>query len=183
MIRIFDTTFPEIKIVSRDVFLDSRGDFTELFNQSEFPSFFPAGIAQANSSTSSLGVIRGMHWQVPPFQQGKLISCLSGKVFDVVVDIRIKSKNFGKYISFILEENDGQSIWIPEGFAHGFQTLSQQAKFHYLTSANYSKESARCLNPLDSDLDIEWPISPFNLSKADASSPKLIEVKAEDLFN
>jgi dTDP-4-dehydrorhamnose 3,5-epimerase len=183
MIKILDTAFPEIKIVSREVFLDSRGDFSELFNQNEFPNFSPGGFAQANLSSSSMGVVRGMHWQVPPFQQGKLVSCLSGKVFDVAVDIRIKSKNFGKYISFNLEENDGQSIWIPEGFAHGFQVLSEQAKFHYLTSSNFSKGSARCLNPLDPDIGIDWPINHFNLSEADARSPKLIEVKEEDLFN
>ena len=86
MIKILDTAFPEIKIVSREVFIDSRGDFSELFNQNEFPNFFPGGFAQANLSSSSMGVVRGMHWQVPPFQQGKLVSCLSGKVFDVAVD-------------------------------------------------------------------------------------------------
>ena len=168
MIKILDTAFPEIKIVSREAFIDSRGDFSELFNQNEFPNFFPGGFAQANLSSSSMGVVRGMHWQVPPFQQGKLVSCLSGKVFDVAIDIRVKSKNFGKYISFNL---------------HGFQVLSEQAKFHYLTSSNFSKGSARCLNPLDPDIGIDWPINHFNLSKADASSPKLIEVKEEDLFN
>lgn len=183
MVKILDAAFPEIKIVSRNVFFDSRGGFTELFNKSAFPSFFPEGVAQANLSTSSLGVVRGMHWQVPPVPQGKLISCLNGKVYDVIVDIRINSKNFGKHISFILEENDGQSIWIPKGFAHGFQTLSEQATFHYLTSASYSKQSSRCLNPLDTDLAIEWPISQSNLSAADANSPKLIEITREDLFN
>ncbi len=182
MIEIFDSAFPEVKILSRDVHFDSRGDFTELYNQNEFPSFFPHGVAQANLSTSTLGVVRGMHWQVSPFEQGKLVSCISGKIFDVVVDIRVTSKSYGNHIFFNLEENDGKTIWIPKGFAHGFQTLSQEAKFHYLTSSPYSHESARCLNPLDNDLGIDWPVSDLILSPVDASSPRLKEVKREDLF-
>ena len=102
MIEISETDFREVKIIKRKIFPDTRGSFTELFNNEHYSQFFLNGIAQTNVSDSKVGVIRGLHWQSEPFSQGKLISCLAGSVFDVVVDLRKSSTTFGEHINFNL---------------------------------------------------------------------------------
>lgn len=183
MIDILDTDFADVKLIKRPIFLDTRGQFTELFNRTHFSMFLENGVAQTNLSVSNIGVVRGLHWQNAPFSQGKLISCLAGSVFDVVVDLRKSSANFGKHISINLDAITGHSIWIPPGFAHGFQSLESETKFLYFTSSNYSLENSMCINPLDVDLGIKWPIAPSIVSIADSNAPKLSEVSSTDLFD
>ena len=183
MINVFETAFPEVKIIKRKIYPDARGSFSELFNSENYLQFFLNGIAQTNLSESNVGVIRGLHWQTEPFSQGKLISCLAGSVFDVVVDLRKSSSTFGKHINFQLSSNMGEAVWIPPGFAHGFQSLEPNTKFLYFTSTHYSLKSSKCINPLDSQLAINWPISSSTLSNADSNAPKFVDVPPNDLFD
>jgi dTDP-4-dehydrorhamnose 3,5-epimerase len=182
VIDILESRFPEVKIIKRKMFPDTRGSFTELFNSEHYSQFFMNGIAQTNVSDSKVGVIRGLHWQSEPFSQGKLISCLAGSVFDVVVDLRKSSSTFGKHINFNLNSITGEAIWIPPGFAHGFQSLESNTKFIYFTSTHYSLENSLCINPLDSELAINWPLPSPTLSNADLNAPKLMDISRCDLF-
>ncbi len=183
MIDISETDFPEVKIIKRKFFPDTRGSFTELFNSEHYSQFFVNGIAQTNVSDSKVGVIRGLHWQSEPFSQGKLISCLTGSVFDVVVDLRKSSTTFGKHINFNLNSTTGEAIWIPPGFAHGFQSLEPNTKFIYFTSIHYSPDNSFCINPIDSDLAINWPLPSPTLSEADLNAPKFTAISSGDLFD
>jgi dTDP-4-dehydrorhamnose 3,5-epimerase len=182
LFKILGTEFSEVKLIKHELYFDNRGLFTELFNAKSMYEFFGSAVAQTNLSISNLGVIRGMHWQRQPFQQGKLVSCLSGSVFDVVLDIRKSSPNFGKHISFTLNSKEGFSIWIPPGFAHGFQALTPETNFLYFTSSGYSLENSRCINPLDPNLAIAWPTGTSIISGLDSKAPNLQEIPSSDLF-
>lgn len=182
MIEIFESDFPEVKIIKRKIFPDNRGSFTELFNSEHYSQFFANGIAQTNLSESKVGVIRGLHWQSEPLSQGKLISCLAGSVFDVIVDLRKSSATFGRHISFTLNSTTGEAIWIPPGYAHGFQSLEPNTKFIYFTSTHYSLDKSLCINPLDSELAINWPLASHTLSSADFSAPKFVDLSSADVF-
>ena len=183
MIDILESDFPEVKVIKRKIFPDTRGSFTELFSSEHYSQFFANGIAQTNLSDSKVGVIRGLHWQREPFSQGKLISCLAGSVFDVVVDLRKSSKTFGRHISFNLDSMTGEAIWIPPGYAHGFQALEPNTKFIYFTSTYYSVDNSRCINALDSELGINWPLASRTLSNADLNAPKFLDLPCGDLFS
>ena len=182
MLEILETKFSEVKLIKSDLYLDNRGSFTELFNAKSMCTFFNSAVVQTNLSISNLGVIRGMHWQSQPCEQGKLISCLSGSVFDVVLDIRKSSPSFGKHISFNLKSKEGWSIWIPPGFAHGFQALTPEANFLYFTSSSFSLENSRSINPLDPTLAIPWPIRASIISRLDSEAPSLHQIPSNNLF-
>ena len=149
---------PDVILVKPKVFGDSRGFFFENYNRHVFTAH---GIAeefvQDNYSKSSLGVLRGLHYQIEPRAQAKLIRVIRGKVFDVVVDIRKGSKTFGKYVSGILSAESMQSLYIPAGFAHGFCVLEDETEFVYKVSDYYSPEHERGIFWNDRTLAIPWP--------------------------
>ena len=157
--KVIETRLPEVKIIEPQVFTDARGSFHESFNQHKFDQLVEKNVkfVQDNHSVSKRGVLRGLHYQVPPFSQGKLVRVVSGVVFDVAVDIRPDSSTFGKWVGLELTADNNLQLWIPEGFAHGFQVISQSAVFLYKTTNFYSSEHERCIRWDDPDLAIGWP--------------------------
>lgn len=150
----------DVKLIEPNVFEDERGFFYESYNQQKFNEAIGKEISfvQDNHSKSSKGVLRGLHYQEPPFEQGKLVRVASGEVFDVAVDIRSDSPTYGQWVSQILSAENRKQLWIPEGFAHGFLTLSDDAELLYKTTNFYNQASERTIR-FDSNLfNIEWPI-------------------------
>ncbi|MGC9012596.1 dTDP-4-dehydrorhamnose 3,5-epimerase [Thermogladius sp.] len=147
---------PDVVLVELVVFPDSRGFFAELFKGSDFASRgLPAGFAQVNLSYSRRGVVRGLHYQVEPMEQGKLVYVVKGRVYDVAVDVRAGSPWFGRHVGVFLEP--GLALWIPPGFAHGFQAL-EDTLLLYLVTKEYSPPHERCIRWDDPELAIDWPI-------------------------
>ena len=157
--KVTETKLPGVKIIDPQVLSDSRGSFHESFNQHKFDQLVQKDITfvQDNHSVSTRGVLRGLHYQVAPFSQGKLVRVVSGAVFDVAVDIRPDSSTFSKWFGLELTANNNLQLWIPEGFAHGFQVISESAVFLYKTTNFYSPEHERCIRWDDPTLGIEWP--------------------------
>jgi len=168
--KVTDTKIPDVKLIELTVFEDERGFFFESFNQKKFEEAIGRSITfvQDNHSKSIKGVLRGLHYQLPPHAQGKLVRVVQGEVFDVAVDIRKSSPTFGQWIGEILSEENKKQLWIPEGFAHGFLTLSETAEFLYRTTAYYSPTSERSIQWNDPSIQIIWPIPiPPQLSDKD----------------
>ena len=162
-------------------FHDERGWFSEFYKESEFSKLLKgASFKQINRSHSNKkGTLRGLHFQMGPRAQGKLVSCLSGSIFDVAVDIRVGSETYGSWTSFLLEGGDGKLVWIPEGFAHGFQTLSQDTEVLYLTTDEYAPSFERTIAWDDSEIGVEWPLKNPILSDKDSEAGSLNEVCKE----
>ena len=173
------SVFKEIKIIEPKVFNDERGFFFESFNLKRFEKIIGAKIifVQDNHSKSSFGVLRGLHYQLPPFGQGKLLRVISGEIFDVAIDIRKSSPNFGKWIGINISSKNKKQIWIPEGFAHGFFVLSKEAEILYKTTNFYNKDYERTIKWNDEFINIKWPIGNLSpiLSEKDKFAPKLTE--------
>ncbi len=167
-----------LKIESR-VFTDDRGYFMESFKSSDFKK---AGIdlsfSQDNHSFSKRGVIRGLHFQRSPNQQGKLVSVFSGKIFDVAVDLRPDSKTYSKWFGIILSEENGTMLWIPPGFAHGFQAL-QESHVYYKATAEFSQKDDAGIRWDDPTIDVKWPQEKPVVSEKDANLPLLSEVEGK----
>ena len=163
--------------ITPKAFKDERGFFMESWNESDFLKIIEKKITfvQDNHSFSYKGVLRGLHYQIPPYAQGKLVRCIKGEVFDVAVDIRENSDTFGTWVGINLKSNLNNQIWIPEGFAHGFYTLSKTADVLYKTTNYWAKDFERSLNWNDPLLDIDWPILTNDplLSNKDAEAPFL----------
>lgn len=159
------TPIDGLLVLEPKVFHDSRGWFSESFNQTVFNASVgnnpetnqPYQFVQDNHSFSHQGVLRGLHYQLPPFAQGKLVRVVQGKVWDVAVDIRKSSPTFGQWFGLELSAENGKQFWIPPGFAHGFLTLSESAQFLYKTTALYDKASEGAIVWNDEDLNIAWP--------------------------
>jgi dTDP-4-dehydrorhamnose 3,5-epimerase len=153
------TAIPEVIIFEPKVFGDERGFFLESFNQKIFEEAtgLKREFVQDNHSKSSKGVLRGLHYQLPPMAQGKLVRVVQGEVFDVAVDIRKSSPTFGQWVGVHLSAENKRQLWIPEGFAHGFLTLSDTAEFLYKTTNYYSPVDEGSIIWNDSDLAIAWP--------------------------
>ena len=156
--KVINSTIDEVKIFEPMVFNDERGFFFESFNKKFFQESINSKIefVQDNHSRSSKGVLRGLHYQLDPFAQGKLVRVVTGEVFDVAVDIRVNSKNFGKWFGAKLSADNKKQLWIPRGFAHGFLTLSDSAEFLYKTTNFYDKQSERSIIWNDPDINIDW---------------------------
>jgi dTDP-4-dehydrorhamnose 3,5-epimerase len=170
MMNVIDTEIPDVKIIEPKVFGDERGFFFESFNQKVFEAAIGRKVefVQDNHSKSVKGVLRGLHYQLPPMEQGKLVRVVQGEVFDVAVDIRKSSPTFGKWVGVNLSAENKRQLWIPEGFAHAFLTLSETAEFLYKTTNFYSPEHEKTIIWDDFDLSIKWPIDKTpNLSKKD----------------
>lgn len=156
-------------------FADGRGWFAETFNQMRFnEKIAPVTFVQDNQSHSlRAGTVRGMHFQMPPHAQAKLVSCLRGSIFDVAVDIRVGSPTFGKHVSIILSAENGKQLFIPAGFAHGLMTLEPGTEVHYKVSDFYAPECEDGLLWNDPQLGIDWPIKSDDVPL----SPKDLELK------
>ena len=157
--KVTDTKIPDVKIIEPTVFEDERGYFFESFNHKKFEEAIGREVSfvQDNHSKSVKGVLRGLHYQLPPHAQGKLVRVVQGEVFDVAVDIRKSSPTFGQWVAEVLSAGNKKQLWIPEGFAHGFLTLSDTAEFLYKTTDYYAKECERSIRWNDQTLRIEWP--------------------------
>ncbi|MGI2024335.1 dTDP-4-dehydrorhamnose 3,5-epimerase [Shewanella glacialipiscicola] len=178
---IIDTNIPAVKIIEPKVFGDERGFFFESFNQQQFEAAvgYPVNFVQDNHSKSTKGVLRGLHYQLAPHAQAKLVRCVVGEVFDVAVDIRKSSPTFGRWVGVHLSAENKRQLWIPEGFAHGFVTLSETADFLYKTTNYYHKQSEAALVWNDADLNIQWPIQDVLLSEKDVLAQTFSMFKQE----
>ena len=168
-----------LKVVEPTVFGDARGYFMETYNYNDFKE---AGIdvefVQDNHSQSEKGVLRGLHYQLDPHAQGKLVRCVEGEVFDVAVDIRKSSTTFGQWVGVILSAENKRQLWVPEGFAHGFMTLSDNAQFLYKTTDYYAPYSERSIAWNDPEIAIKWPMSDeIVLSAKDRQGVKLTQAE------
>jgi dTDP-4-dehydrorhamnose 3,5-epimerase len=165
---------PEVISIKSNSFLDSRGYFLESFRESDFISNgINKRFIQDNFSHSIQGTLRGLHYQQNPKAQAKLVFCMRGEIFDVAVDIRKKSPTFGKWIGKILSENNHELLYIPEGFAHGFCVLSDEADVLYKVNQEYSPEHDRGILWNDPTINISWPIKNLILSEKDLVLPLL----------
>ena len=157
--KAIPTAIPEVMVLEPRVFGDERGFFMESFNQKLFDEL--TGMSQAfvqdNHSRSARGVLRGLHYQLPPQAQGKLVRVTQGRVFDVAVDVRRQSKSFGRWVGVELSSENHRQFWIPPGFAHGFLVLSDSADFLYKTTGYYAPDAERSIRWDDPVLKIEWP--------------------------
>ena len=164
-------TIPDVVLIEPKVFGDARGFFLESFNQQAFDEATGTHhqFVQDNHSRSAKGVLRGLHYQLPPHAQGKLVRVVRGTVWDVAVDIRQGSPTFGQWVAEELSEDNHRQLWIPPGFAHGFVVLSETADFLYKTTAYYAPQHERCILWCDRDLDIRWPgvVNNYLLSEKD----------------
>ncbi len=166
----------DVLIIEPKVFGDERGFFLESFNQKAFNQALGREIVfvQDSHSRSTRNVVRGLHWQVPPKAQGKLIRVVQGEVFDVAVDLRDGSATYGQWVGEILSADNKKQLWIPPGFAHGFLTLSESADFLYKTTEYYSPEHERGLRWDDPSIGIAWPLTgDALLSPKDSLAPFL----------
>ena len=163
--EVIPTRIPDVKLIKPRVFGDERGFFMETWNARAFAE---AGVdndfVQDNHSRSIRYTLRGLHYQIER-PQGKLVRAVKGKVFDVAVDMRKKSKTYGKWVGEVISEYNNYQLWVPPGFAHGFLVLSEYVDFVYKCTDFYSPESERCIRWDDTDLEIEWPICAKEKSK------------------
>jgi dTDP-4-dehydrorhamnose 3,5-epimerase len=179
--NVIKTEIPDVLIFEPKVFGDDRGFFFESFSQKVFDEAVGRKVefVQDNHSKSSKGVLRGLHYQLAPYAQGKLVRCVQGEVFDVAVDIRKESETFGKWVGVNLSAENKRQLWIPEGFAHGFLVLSETAEFVYKTTNYYHPESDRGIIWNDVDINIDWPLSCVPIMSAkDIIQRTLKEMKA-----
>lgn len=158
--KVTDTKIPDVKIIEPAVFEDERGFFFESFNQKNFEKAIGHSIdfVQDNHSKSSKGVLRGLHYQLPPHAQGKLVRVVRGAIYDVALDIRRSSPSFRQWVANELNEYKKNQVWIPEGFAHGFFTLTDYADVIYKATEYYSPKHERTILWSDPDISIDWPI-------------------------
>ena len=178
--KIEKVNIDDLFVIEPTIFDDNRGYFYESFNIEKY-SFITEkySFVQDNISKSKYGTIRGLHYQIGEFAQGKLISVLIGTVFDVAVDIRFGSPTFGKHFGIELSEENKKQLWIPPGFAHGFSVLSDEVIFSYKCTANYNKESERSIIYNDSDLGIDWKVEKPIVSEKDLTSKKFSEIEKD----
>lgn len=179
--NFYKTELADVILIEPKIFKDGRGSFIESYKYSEFKK---AGIEvsffQDNISKSTRGVLRGLHYQKEPMAQGKLVRVLKGEVFDVAVDIRIGSPDYGKWVGYNLSDQNMKMLYIPAGFAHGFLVLKDETEVFYKVTSEYSPENERGIIWNDPDINIKWPIKDPVLSDKDTTFPCL--KNAEDNF-
>lgn len=185
--KITRTAIPDVLIIEPSVFSDERGWFMESFNEERFSAELkslglpvPRPFVQDNHSCSKRGVLRGLHYQVGPHAQGKLVRVVQGSVFDVAVDIRKNSKTYLEWVGVELTSSNKKTLWIPEGFAHGFIALEDNTQFLYKTTNYYNKTAERSLIWNDADIDISWPtLEEIFVSEKDKEAPSVVQSKFE----
>jgi len=154
--KINKTFIENLLIIEPQLFKDDRGFFYESYNKNNLDKFINIVFVQDNESKSDKGVIRGLHFQAPPFEQTKLVRCVSGNILDVAVDLRTNSKTYGKFFSIELSSENNKQLFIPKGFAHGFQVLSETAIVNYKVDNFYNPKSDSGIIWNDKDLSINW---------------------------
>lgn len=178
--RVLPTALPGVLILEPKVFEDDRGFFMESFNQRAFDDAIGHHVefVQDNQSRSRLGVLRGLHYQLPPHAQGKLVRVANGQVFDVAVDMRRGSATFGRWVGVELSSTNQRQLWLPAGMAHGFLVTSETADLLYKTTDYYTPEAERCVRWNDPTLSIDWPVLGQDpvLSSRDAEARSFAEV-------
>ena len=190
MINVIKTEIEGVVIIEPKVFGDARGYFFESWSQKDFDELVrPIKFVQDNESMSTYGVMRGLHFQRPPFTQSKLVRCVKGAVLDVAVDIRKGSPTYGKHVAVELTEDNHRQFFVPRGFAHGFAVLSETAVFQYKCDNFYAPQADGGISILDNTLDIDWrvPTDKAILSEKDTKHACLKEFDspfsiAEDLY-
>lgn len=169
--EIIDTAIPDLKIIQPRIFGDARGYFFESYNRQQLETCgLTAEFVQDNQSLSAKNVIRGLHFQCPPYAQGKLVRVATGRAMDVAVDIRKGSPTYGQYVSVILSSEKNNMFWIPAGFAHGFVALEDHTLFLYKTTNFYNKASEGALRWNDPDIHVQWGIDHPIISEKDQIS-------------
>lgn len=180
--KLIPSRIPDVVLIEPAVFGDDRGWFMESFNQAKFEAELtrlglsvPRPFVQDNHSCSKAGVLRGLHYQLPPHPQGKLVRVVQGAAFDVAVDIRKGSPTFGQWVGYELSASNRRQLWIPEGFAHGFLALQDDTHFLYKTTDVYAKDCERSILWSDPAIGIEWPLAELspNLAPKDLQAPVL----------
>ncbi|MEK8049900.1 dTDP-4-dehydrorhamnose 3,5-epimerase [Ideonella sp. DXS22W] len=180
--KLIQTRIPDVVIVEPAVFGDERGWFFESYSERKFHDGLaalglpkPRPFVQDNESHSKAGVLRGLHYQLPPHPQGKLVRVVAGAAFDVAVDIRRGSPTFGQWVGVELTADNKRQLWIPEGFAHGFVALVDDTRFLYKTTDFYAKDCERAIRFDDPAIGIEWPdaVDRRLLAAKDADAPRL----------
>jgi dTDP-4-dehydrorhamnose 3,5-epimerase len=175
--KIISTKIPDVKILVPKRYKDKRGFFYESYNNKNFQKILGDKIkfVQDNHSKSKRGVIRGLHYQKAPYEQGKLVRVVSGEIFDVAVDLRKKSPTYGKWVGIKLSSKNMKQLWIPKGFAHGFQVISKEAEVLYKTTNYYAPKLQFTIRWDDEFLKIKWDKNLNKiLSSKDLNSPKFI---------
>lgn len=181
--KFIKTSIEDVFIIEPEIFEDERGFFFEEYSKNKFNNNAGKYIefVQQNCSQSKKGVIRGLHYQLEPYAQGKLVSCLDGEIFDVLVDLRKDSKTFGQWIGEVLSSTNKRQLWIPAGFAHGFLTLSSSAKIFYKVTNYYMPTYERVIKWNDPIIGIKWPfINNIKLSGKDENGLSFLEVSEND---
>ncbi len=176
--NIIKTDIEGVLIIEPQVFGDSRGWFCEMYNEERYNAAgIPARFVQDNQSFSSYGVVRGLHFQKPPYTQAKLVSCLIGEVLDVALDLRYGSPTFGQHVAVRLSADNKRQLYIPKGFAHGFSVLSERALFSYKCDELYHPEADGGILLTDKALNIDWliPQEKMILSEKDKRHPRLAD--------
>jgi len=175
------TEIPDVVVIEPTVHGDSRGYFVETFRQDKLEEFlgYKINFCQDNESKSSKGVLRGLHYQLPPHAQTKLVRVIQGRVLDVAVDIRRNSPTFGKYVAVLLSAENKKQLLVPRGFAHGFVVLEDDTVFAYKVDNYYSPQCDRGIAFDDENLNIDWILNhnELNLSAKDTKQPKLFDIK------
>ncbi|NOH55543.1 dTDP-4-dehydrorhamnose 3,5-epimerase [Vibrio coralliilyticus] len=178
--KFIKTDISGVFILEPKIYNDERGYFIESFNQKEFDEFlgYRVNFCQDNESKSSFGVLRGLHFQKPPYEQSKLVRVITGEVLDVAVDLREGSPTYGKSVSITLSEENKKQIFIPKGFAHGFVVLSEEAVFSYKVDNFYNQKSESGILFSDPELGIDWKVTKeqMTLSSKDKALPLLCEM-------
>jgi len=178
------TEIPDVLLCQPDIIADSRGYFVETFCEDELTLFlgYKINFCQDNESKSNFGTLRGLHYQLPPFAQTKLVRVIEGVVLDIVIDIRKGSPTFGKHISVELSGKNKTQVLVPRGFAHGFIVLSQTATFAYKVDNSYSAENERGIAFDDTELNLDWKLSidKIQLSKKDRNQIEFLKAEYFD---
>ena len=172
-------------VFTPDIYSDSRGLFFESWNRKKYEENLSDTVhfVQDNHSESSQGVLRGMHYQIEPYPQGKLVRCIKGSIFDVAVDIRKSSSTFSEWVGIELNQKNKKQLWIPCGFAHGFLTLSESAEVLYKASGYWNKDCERTIQWNDKAFNIQWPIEKLNISDPLLSDKDANASSLEELLN
>ena len=184
--EVIKTSIDGVVIIEPRIFRDERGYFFESFSQREFDEKVGhIDFVQDNESMSVYGVMRGLHFQRPPYAQSKLVRCVRGKVLDVAVDIRVGSATYGQHVAVELSEENHRQLFIPKGFAHGFSVLSKEAVFQYKCDNFYHPESDGGISILDDSIGIDWqiPAESAILSKKDTAHPLLKDFESTFIIN
>jgi dTDP-4-dehydrorhamnose 3,5-epimerase len=179
--KFVETKISDVIIIEPTVFGDERGYFLESYNQNKFEEVVgKTSFVQDNESKSSKGVLRGLHFQKPPFEQAKLVRCIEGEVLDVAVDIRKNSKTYGQHVAVLLSGENKRQLFVPRGFAHGFLVLSDTATFAYKVDNTYAPEFDAGIRWNDKELNIQWGLeeSEVLVSAKDAELPFFSEFES-----